>query len=577
VQFFPGDPRNQDPQFANRVHDRLGDPRTRDAALWARGFRSFGATRLEALIGLNRRNGQSAALWRRPSDDATVRSLYPTGFLPLLDGRILDLTVQLGGRGSIRGWEWEAAAGYGSNTLRMELENTANASLGILSATSFFAGTLRSIRLRADARVRHALPGRSRLTIGGQVLSDGFRIAPGDRDSYRYGGVPIQDGPNAGGIPPVGAQGYPGFMPRDSGHTAQESLAGYVEAAARPLRAVTLTAAGRVETYTGASYGTLPSASLAAVVRPAGPLTLRGELAAGYRAPSEAERQFTRTLIPVINGVGLYDLVVPTADPVALALGSAPLRPERSTRWGAGLDLSARGFTFSLDYSDLRVRHQVTLTESFSGPGVRFFLESQGFDGIGAVRFLANVGDIRNRGVELRAGYETAFAGFRARVDAAFSHFETEVTRVDSIAGFAHQFQSVFFGPRERAAIESGQPRDNALAATTLSRGNGSLALRVRRYGSVLDYGPSPDGSLRERLGAKWLADVEARYAVNRRTTVSGGVQNLLGTRPDRLTVGSPESAGNSYFGIFPYSSFSPFGWNGRFAYAQVQWQFAER
>ena len=116
-----------------------------------------------------------------------------------------------------------------------------------------------------------------------------------------------------------------------------------------------------------------------------------------------------------------------------------------------------------------------------------------------------------------------------------------------------------------------------SLAAATLTRGSGALALRMRRYGSVMDYGPSPDGSLRERLGAKWLADVELRYAVNRRTTLSGGVQNLLGTRPDRLTVGSPEFAGNSYFGILPYSSFSPFGWNGRFVYAQVQWQFAER
>lgn len=576
-QFFPGDPRNLDPRFADRVHDRRGDPLTRNAGGWARAVRTFGGIELEAVIGLNRRTGQSAALWRRPSDDGTVRSLYPTGFLPLLNGRILDVTAHLTGRGSIRGWGWEASAGYGSNTIRMELTNSANASLGGLSSTSFSAGTLGAVRLLGDVRVRRSLPLGSLVTVGGQVLGDGFRIAPGERDSYRYGGVPIQDGPNAGGIAPVGSQGYPGFMPRDSGHTSQQSIAGYVEARTRPLTGLTLAAEGRVEAYTGTSYGTLPAGAIRALLQPIGGVQLRGELAAGFRVPSEAEREFSRSLIPVVNGVGLYDLLVPATHPVALSLGAPPLRAERSTRWGAGLDLSARGFTFSADYSDLRVRRLVALTEKFSGSAVRFFLESQGFDGVGAVQFLANVGNTWNRGVELRAGYETDVAGFRARVDAAFSHFETEVIRVDSIAGFARQFQSVFFGPRERAAIESGQPRDNALGSARLTRRGASLELRVRRYGSVQDYGPSPDGSLSQRLGAKWLADTEVRYAVSGRVTVTAGIQNLLGTRPDRLTIGTPEFAGNSYFGILPYSNFSPFGWNGRFAYAQVQWQLVER
>jgi iron complex outermembrane receptor protein len=115
------------------------------------------------------------------------------------------------------------------------------------------------------------------------------------------------------------------------------------------------------------------------------------------------------------------------------------------------------------------------------------------------------------------------------------------------------------------------------VGSASLSRRGASVTLRARHYGSVVEYGSSPDGSLQQRLGGKWLADALVRYAVNGRTTISAGVQNLLGTRPDRMSIGTAEFAGNSYFGIFPYSSFSPFGWNGRFAYAQVQWQFAER
>ncbi len=579
-QFFDGDPRNDDPRYAGQIHDRLGDPQTRDASGWIQARLPLRSAEFHAVAGVNRRLGESAALWRLPSDDATVRSLYPAGFLPLLDARILDATVQLGARGAARGWNWTADAGYGSNRMALSVENTVNASLGPLSGSRFDAGILGSVQLIGRVSAARRVPLGSRrldLRLGLDVESEDYRISPGERDSYRYGGVPIQDGPHAGSIAPVGAQGFPGFMPQDSGHFRQEHYAGYAAIAVEPVSHLVFSGSGRLQWVRGSGYGLLGAGDLTGRWTPLSGVGVRGSLQSGFRVPSGAERSFSRSLIPVSNDVGLYDLLVPPTHPVAQSLGALPLVPERSVQWTTGLDLSSRGVTFSAGYFETRVRNQVVLTEKFNASAVRFFLESQGYGGIGSVQFFANAGTVRTRGVELQAGYGASWAGLGLRVEAGFEHHQVEITRVDSIGGFAGRYQSVFFGPAEQARITAGQPGDNLTASARLSRGPWSADVRGRLYGSVLAYGPSPDGTLSKRLGAKWLGDIEVDREMRHGLTISAGVQNVLGTLPDRLTIGAPDYAGNSYYGILPYSNFSPFGWNGRFLYARVEWRYAER
>jgi len=421
------------------------------------------------------------------------------------------------------------------------------------------------------------LPRPVGLRAGLEAWSDSYRIGPGERDSYRYGGVPIQDGPRAGEIAPLGAQGFPGFMPRDSGHFRVEGYAGYGAVEIEPVRHLVVSGSGRAEWVHRTGYGLLGAGQVAARWAPLSGLTVRGSIGTGFRIPSPAERSYSRSLIPVVNEVGLYDLLVPPTDPVAQSLGARPLVPERSHQRGVGLDLSGREVSFSADYFEVAVRHHVVLTEKFDATAIRFFLEGQGYDGVGSVQFFANAGEIRTRGVELRAGYESSRGPLRLRLDAGFEHHRVEVIRVDSIEGFAGRYPSAFFSPAEQARITAGQPADNLTASARLTRGAWTAAVHGRFYGSVVAYGPSPDGTLSQRLRARALGDVELGRTVRSGLTVSAGLQNILGTLPDRLTIGAPDYAGNSYYGIFPYSSVSPFGWNGRFLYARVVWRYAER
>ena len=105
---------------------------------------------------------------------------------------------------------------------------------------------------------------------------------------------------------------------------------------------------------------------------------------------------------------------------------------------------------------------------------------------------------------------------------------------------------------------------------------------RTNRYGNV--WSPV-GGALSAPLGTvagdfkltpKWVTDVELRVHPVQQLTLAFGIDNVFDTYPDRLptggATGAPGFTPNSYF--LPYSSFSPFGFNGRFMYGRAAFQF---
>ena len=64
----------------------------------------------------------------------------------------------------------------------------------------------------------------------------------------------------------------------------------------------------------------------------------------------------------------------------------------------------------------------------------------------------------------------------------------------------------------------------------------------------------------------RWITDLSASYKFTR-FTLTSGLDNAFNITPDR------NIAINSNSGIFQYTSFSPFGFNGRFVYARVAYR----
>ena len=78
------------------------------------------------------------------------------------------------------------------------------------------------------------------------------------------------------------------------------------------------------------------------------------------------------------------------------------------------------------------------------------------------------------------------------------------------------------------------------------------------------------------QLTPKWITDIELRVSPIEQVTIAIGADNVFDVYPDRLptggATGAPGFTPNSYF--LPYSSLSPFGFNGRFLYGRVAVNF---
>ncbi len=577
-QYFPGDPRNTDPALTNRVDHRFGDAEANQVAGFLNAAKRVrGTTLAYGFAGWNYRSSEAGERWRTASDDRTVRALFPNGFLPLITLKIQDGSAVAGLRGSTLGWSWDASVGYARNTSRYELEHTANASLGPQSPTGFHAGTLRADQFSADLQLsRRLIPGwvlpPLLLELGAAYRSDGYQIEAGEPDSYRFGAVPIQDGPHAGQIAPIGAQGFSAFRPGEAVISRRGVLGGSGALSAVVFKRLALAAEGRLEYYR--ELGTMGVYTLRGELGPINGMAVRGSYGTGARVAPLAQSWFSSTATRVVGQFGFDDRTAPVNDPVAVLLGAKRLRPERSRDWSVGATVTrVKGLTLGADYYRVRVDHRIILSGTFDDPAVLNFLEQQGFFGISGVRFFGNALATHTTGVDASAAYRFGVGSAAVRVSAALNHNTTRVALSDSVPGLLAQFTRVFFDRTERARYELGQPRDNVILAARATRSRWSVSARAQRFGQVTSYGKPADGSLDQTYGAKWTADLGVSLTYRQRLTVTLGADNLLDTYPDRNRFGDVDTEGNSNFGMFPYSNISPLGFNGRLVYLRASWR----
>jgi len=121
------------------------------------------------------------------------------------------------------------------------------------------------------------------------------------------------------------------------------------------------------------------------------------------------------------------------------------------------------------------------------------------------------------------------------------------------------------FGSRLQAQLESGMP-DSKLHLSARWEGERLwVDVRALRYGEVTDIGPVPEQDL--DLGSHWLLDVHGRYWLTEHGYLAAGINNVL----DEYTDVHPRSDSDPVLNqVLPYSNYSPYGFNGRFAYLRL-------
>jgi iron complex outermembrane receptor protein len=572
-QYFPGDPRNTDPAFLNRVDFRQGDSHVNDAAgFFNAALPTFqNGAQVYAFGGVGRRNGQGAGNWRIAANNNTVRAIYPDGFLPLINSKIGDYSGTLGVKGDVLGWGYDLSGVYGHNQFDFNITNSVNPTLGTASPTSFYSGSLKFGEATGNLDFVRAFPVSAfaaplNVAIGAEARRDSYGIIAGEPDSYRDGGVKVLDGPNAGAQPTPGAQVFPGFQPGDAGDHSRTNYAGYVDLETSPLSRLLVGLAGRTEHYSDFGSTTIGKVSGRLELFPG--YAIRGAFNTGFRAPSLGQEFFSSTATNFINIGGVLTAVevrtLPVSSGPAQALGAQPLRAERSENSSLGAALQPLpALSLTADYYHIVIRHRIVLSGNFVGAAMTNFLASQGFPGVGSARYFTNAVDTKTNGIDIIGRYLLDW-GTRGvtGLTGGFNRTGTVVTHVDSTPPALRAQNSVLFDRFERSKLEEAQPRRTVTFTLDHTIRRFNVTLHTTRFGEIGTRGPTSP-ALDQTYKARWITDANVSLPVVPHFGVTLGVNNIADVYP------SENIPANNNFGILPYSGFSPFGFNGRFLYVR--------
>ena len=578
-----GEFRDQDPtsrgDYDQRVNPpavigRFGDPREKNYTFWANaGLPLSGGWKLYGWAGFQDRDSSSAEGPRYTQISASYASpLYPNGYLPKLEPTVLDLSSTFGAKGDVAGWATDVSIGYGRNRIGYYTDNTANVTYGADSPRDFNDGALTydqwvfNLDVVRDFDLGLAAP----LTVawGAEAREEGYNIEAGVPASWNFGPDYVK------GQSP-GAQGFGGLEPSNvvDVHRTSESL--YLDLATHLTRDLSTDVAVRGEHYQ--DFGTIATEKLGLRYDFTPQFALRGTASTGFRAPSLQQEYFTATSSNFLSNnsaVPVQTGTFPATSPIAEALGGKALEPEKSDNYSVGGVYHVGSFEATVDAYRIYIRNRLFLSENLNSADVVALLQPYG---VSAARFFINGIDTRTQGIDtaLRYALDTASVG---RFNFSVSH---NLNKTD--AGYVQTSTSVLpdvvlFGRQNLLRITRGTPSNKLILDTIWNYPLEGAVLDVNakatRYGAVLSpssaltaaaYTPSNPDLL---INPAWIADLEVGAEVGEHLHFALGADNLFDKYPNILPAAVNPTGSASF------SSFSPYGFNGRFIYARANYHW---
>lgn len=563
AEYLQRDPTNRsdlDPRVTpNRVTARFGDPEVDQWTLFANagvplsaGWEAYG------WAGYQNRDSESAAFPRLTNNTNNVAAIYPDGFLPKIAVASADTSGAVGVRGALGGWDADFNIVYGRNALEFRTEESLNATYGAQSPTSFDSGELiyDQVVVGADLtrQFEAGLSGPINLALGLEARREGYEIIAGQPESYDRG--PLGTNTALAG----GAQGFPGFQPSNAIDEDRDAFAAYADIEIPFTDKLTVAGAVRIEDYS--DFGDARTGKLSARYDFNPAFALRGSVSTGFRAPSLQQSFFTSTSSVIQNGQVVETGTFPATSATAAVLGARPLEPETSTNVSLGTVIRLGNFDVTIDAYQIDIEDQIVLSElinrSFS-PQVAALLDPLG---IQAARFFLNGVETSTSGIDVVARYRlrTESTGdFDFTLAGNFN--DVEVTSVPTSSSVLSP-TPVLFARSRVETFQQGTPDTKVSASVDWTLGPVSATARATYYGDVIQPGTTAASDV--STGDNTLIDLEGRYAFSDRVSLALGVDNVLDEYPDA----TPATLNAS--GVTAFTSYSPYGFNGRYAYARV-------
>ena len=489
------------------------------------------------------------------SDDPncfTFQELFPGGFTPQTGGTATDASLVGGVRGiAAGGFGWDLSASLGMHRTDHFVHNTINASLGLLSPTAFDAGRNRQRDVNVSFDGLYAVTDRVSLAAGAEWRDEQYGVRAGDRAGWTIG--------------PYAAQGFMGgsngpstYGPAQAGAWSRHNVAAYGDLEVTdPGEAWTLGAAVRIEDFE--DFGTTTNGKVSARVG-----FVRGSVSTGFRAPTPGQQHGVHIQSWIDPTVGdlVNNAVIPSISPVALLRGGAPLEPEKSINYTAGVVFGTGPFTLTADYFRIDVSDRLGITSNFRLTAAEIVqVVAGGFEAAQSVRnyrFFTNAFATTSQGIDVVSIWTPLALRGNTVISAVFNHTATEVTDND---------KGLLDG-RRIAEYAYALPRTRWNVGLTQRLGRASLLGRLSYYSGWYDYDSGygtvfdPSGGLEQGFfDGRPIVDLELSLPLGQGTTLAVGGQNVFDTY-------SQVSVNANAFGE-QYSEYMPWGYSGAYYYVR--------
>ena len=549
----------------DRYNTRFGNANVEDVNIFYNAALPVGEVELYSFGSYSRRTGDSAGFNRLPGNSRNVPEIYPDGFLPLITSDIDDYSLAAGVRGQISEWDFDVSAVYGEDDFNFGVANSLNTSLGPNSPTEFDAGHLINTQFTLNADFSRFmevsfLPNPVSVAFGAEYRHENYEIVAGEEASFIQGTFPGA----------AGSQVFPGFAPASEVDDGRDSYGLYVEFDTDLTDQWNIAVAGRFEDYS--DFGSTFNWKVATRYALTETFALRGSVSTGFRAPSLAQQNFTSIATVFVDGEPTETGTFRPSSDVAQALGSPGLEEETSFSFSGGFSWTPLdNFSMTVDYYNIKIEDRIVLSSNLSGDGVETLLAGTGAN---RARFFLNGIDSRTQGIDVVANY-TFDLGDSGRLDlnAGFNYSDNKVTDVIDAPAVLQDIgidQTNLFDANEFRRFELGSPETKLNLGASWFWQKFSVTARTTRYGTVVE--PSNNPEREETLDSAWITDIDIKYDVSERVAVSIGANNLFDVYPEATRNSVADVT--RFSRIFPYSGFSPFGFNGRYVYGKVSVSF---
>ncbi len=566
---LPGQPNPGGLFVVNKNPGRIiGDPRYNLASLGYNTAYDFSdALTVYSFGTYANRTASAFENWRVPTK---LPAIYPAGFVPRENLYENDWAITAGLKGIILdGWHWDLSTTYG-----VDVDNLKNVDSGNVSyfnafgttPTRFHTGEFNNSEWtnNLDFTKPFDLPFLAAplsVAFGGEFRRDGYQLKAGDFAST-FG---------------AGSQAYPGFSPASATDVHRQNEAGYFDFATELLPHLQVDAAGRFEHYS--DVGNTETGKISARYDFTPQYAIRGTISNGFRAPTLAQEYFSAVNVSPAIDTGQF----PVNSPIAKFLGSVPLTPEKSTNFSVGFTAEPiPKLHLAVDLYQIKIRNQIVDSGTFggnlntpAGQQLKAFLAAEGITvdpQLSKVQgqYYTNGIDTRTQGVDLTADYTIDLANDATlNLTLAVNFNDVELTRQAKLPDGTSQFT-----PDVLSEFTRNSPKNKEVLQATYTQGPYDVVLRESRYGTSVEvfpdnvtFGPNYYAAV---ITPKYITDLEFGYKILDNLKLSLGANNLFDVYPNKTPPVT------RFVNSTVYNSSSPFGFDGGFYYARLNFTFGD-